>query len=265
MQTYRVRACNTAHDSENKIHDDDVARRFGFSGALVPGVDVYAYMMHLPVARWGRAFLERGSAECRFASPVYDGEFADVAGREDNGVIRIDVTSGGRECASGWARMPDAVPAVPDVRAFPQARIPEPESRPPASPETLLVGALLGTATLDASIDFVEDYLRDVSESDELYAREKLVHPGTVLRMCNFGLLRNVKLGPWIHVGSRVQNHAAARIGETLAARPRVIANYERKGHLFVELEVLVLGGDERAIAHVTHTAIYRPRQAAAA
>ena len=265
MKPYRVRACNTAHDSENKIHDDDVARRFGFSGALVPGVDVYAYMMHLPVARWGRAFLERGSAECRFTSPVYDGEFAEVAGREEDGAIRIDVTSGDRECASGWARMPDAAPAAPDVRAFPPARIPDQESRPPASPETLKVGALLGTATLDASAAFVETYLRDVSESDALYAREKLVHPGTVLRMCNFGLLRNVKLGPWIHVGSRVQNHAAARVGETLAARPRVTANYERKGHLFVELDVLVLGGDERAIAHVTHTAIYRPRQAAAA
>ena len=44
MQTYRVSAFNTAQESENKIHDDDVARRFGFTGGLVPGVDVYAYM-----------------------------------------------------------------------------------------------------------------------------------------------------------------------------------------------------------------------------
>ena len=58
MKNYRVQAYNTAHSSENKIHDDAVARRFGFTGGLVPGVDVYAYMMHLPVARWGRAFLE---------------------------------------------------------------------------------------------------------------------------------------------------------------------------------------------------------------
>ena len=49
---YRVEAFNTAKASENKIHDDAVARRFGFRGGLVPGVDVYAYMTHLPVARW---------------------------------------------------------------------------------------------------------------------------------------------------------------------------------------------------------------------
>ena len=46
----------------------------GFIGGLVPGVDVMAYMMHLPVAKWGRAFLERGLIEARFVKPVYDGE-----------------------------------------------------------------------------------------------------------------------------------------------------------------------------------------------
>src|SRR5215469_18031236 len=65
LSPYRVKAFNTAKASENKIHDDAVARRFGFGGGLVPGVDVYAYMAHLPVALWGRAWLERGAAECR--------------------------------------------------------------------------------------------------------------------------------------------------------------------------------------------------------
>lgn len=107
-------------------------------------------------------------------------------------------------------------------------------------------------------------YLRDVRETDDLYKREGLVHPGNVLRMCNFALFRNVKMGPWIHVGSKVRNLAAARAGETLAARARVTANYEKKGHRFVELDVLVLAG-ERPVAQVLHAAIYQPRQVAAA
>jgi hypothetical protein len=45
-----------------------------------------------------------------------------------------------------------------------------------------------------------------------------------------------------------------------LAARARVTANYEHKGHRFVDVDVLVLA-DERPIAHVSHLAIYRPRQ----
>ena len=89
-------------------------------------------------------------------------------------------------------------------------------------------------------------------------------NPGNVLRMCNFALFRNVKMGPWIHVGSRVQNLGAARIGETLSARARVTGNYEKKGHRFVDLDVVVLAA-ARPVAHVLHTAIYQPRQAAAA
>jgi len=57
MQTRSLVAFNTALDSENKIHDDDVARRFGFSGGLVPGVDVYAYLTWGPVSTWGRSCL----------------------------------------------------------------------------------------------------------------------------------------------------------------------------------------------------------------
>lgn len=78
LETHRVEAYNTAKQSENKMHDDNVARRFGFSGGLVPGVDVFAYMMHVPIARWGRDFLARGLVEARFIKPVYDGETADV-------------------------------------------------------------------------------------------------------------------------------------------------------------------------------------------
>ena len=33
---YKVQAYNTARDSENKMHDDTVARRYGFTGGLVP-------------------------------------------------------------------------------------------------------------------------------------------------------------------------------------------------------------------------------------
>src|ERR1700687_6527572 len=100
IEPYRVSAYNTSKHSENKIHDDAVARRFGFSGGLVPGVDVMAYMMHLPVAKWGRAFLERGLIEARFVNPVYDGEIADVTGEERDGVLSSEVKRRGPLCAT---------------------------------------------------------------------------------------------------------------------------------------------------------------------
>jgi predicted thioesterase len=65
--------------------------------------------------------------------------------------------------------------------------------------------------------------------------------------------------------GSRVQHLAAAQVGDTLSVRARVMANYERKGHRFVDVDALVLANRTTPIARIAHTAIYRLRQAAAA
>src|SRR6202051_402941 len=111
IEPYRVSAHNTPKLSENKMHDDTVAKRFGFSGGLVPGVDVMAYMMHLPVKKWGRAFLERGLIEARFIKPVYDGEIANVSGEESDGVLSIEVESRGQLCATGSATLPASAPS----------------------------------------------------------------------------------------------------------------------------------------------------------
>src|SRR2546423_15518477 len=112
LETYRVQAYNTAKQSENKMHDDTVAKRFGFSGGLVPGVDVMAYMMHMPVAKWGRDFLERGLIDARFVKPVYDGEIADVTAEEKDHGLSIEAKSRGQRCATGPASLPASAPAI---------------------------------------------------------------------------------------------------------------------------------------------------------
>src|SRR6202043_3022663 len=103
---YRVEAFNASKESENKIHDDSVARQFGFRGGLVPGVDVYAYMTHLPVQRWGRAWLERGTAECRLLKPVYDGDAAIVTAAEAPPGLDLQIEGHGELCVTGRAALP---------------------------------------------------------------------------------------------------------------------------------------------------------------
>jgi acyl dehydratase len=233
---YEVRAFNTAAASENKIHDDAVARRFGFHGALVPGVEVYAYMAHMPVARWGRAWLESGAAECRFRKPVYDG-------------------------ASGHAFMPSDRRPAPAVDVLPAST--PPAERPPANEAALAPGSALGIRPLTIDRTMLANYLDDIGETDPLYRAEGLVHPGQILRLANQALVQNVVLGPWIHVGSKVRNHAAARAGEQLTIRSRVISNAVNKGHAIVEFDAIVIADGARAVAEISHAAIWRPRQVA--
>ena len=260
---YRVSAYNTAHDSENKIHDDSVARRFGFGGGLVPGVDVYGYMTHLPVLRWGRAWLERGTAECRFYKPVYDGDIASVSAIEVDGALDISLESRGEICATGRAALPAAPAAAPSLDLFP--RVPQRAERRPADETSLAADSWLAIEPYPITPEVTQRYHADLREAATIYAEEGLIHPATILRGCNFVLSRNVVLGPWIHTGSRVQHLAAATVGDTLSVRAHITANYQHKGHQFVELDALVLANETTPIAQIAHTAIYRPRQVAAA
>jgi acyl dehydratase len=263
-QPYRASAHNTAQASENKIHDDATARRFGFSGGLVGGVHVYAYMTHQPVAHWGRAWLERGIGECRFSKPVYEGDIAEIIADETGEALSLRVMSRGELCATGSAALPASVSA-PAVAEFERAAPPAHEARPAADEQSLAVGRWLAMNPLRVTEEYHAQDLRDTRETDPMYARERLVHPGTVLRCCNWVLSHNVVLPAWMHVGSKVQNLGIARIGDTLSARARVTQNYVHKGHKFVEVDALVLANEQTPLARVTHTAIYLPRQLAEA
>ena len=262
IETYSVLAYNTAKQSENKMHDDAVARRFGFSGGLVPGVDVMAYMMHLPVAKWGRAFLERGLIDARFVRPVYDGEVVDVTGEESGGVLTIAVESRGQLCATGSASLPASAPIV-SISDFSDAA-PVSERRA-VDATSYQLGKWLGTMPRSWAGDAAIEYLTEVRETDPIYAREGLGHPGLLQRIMNKVLVDNAILGPWIHVGGRMQLLAAAQAGDELAARAKVTGNYEKKGHRFVELDALVVANGQTPVAHCQHIAIYQPREQAAA
>jgi acyl dehydratase len=262
LETYCVQAYNTAKLSENKMHDDIVAKRFGFSGGLVPGVDVMAYMMHLPVAKWGRAFLERGLIEARFVKPVYDGETAEVRGNESDGVLSIEVESRGQLCATGTASLPANAPSVSisDFREI--AAVAE---RSPVNHSSYQLGKWLGTVPRAWAGEAAQQYLTDVRERDPIYLAEGLGHPGLLQRVMNRVLVDNAILGPWIHVGSRMRLLTAARSGDELTARAKVTGNYEKKGHRFVELDALVVANGRTPVAHCQHIAIYQPREQAAA
>ena len=262
IDPYRVSAYNTAKQSENKMHDDTVAKRFGFSGGLVPGVDVMAYMMHMPVAKWGRDFLERGLIDARFVKPVYDGETADVTAEESNGVLSIQVKSRGQLCAAGSASLPASAPAISSSDYRDVAAVAE---RKPVNAMSYEFGKWLGTVPRRWAGEAATQYLADVREADPIYGREGFGHPGLLQRVMNRVLVDNAILGPWIHVGSRMQLLSAAKAGDEITARAKVTGNYDKKGHRFVELDALVVANGSKPLAHCQHIAIYQPREQAAA
>ena len=78
MNKWSATALNTAPDSENRIHGDDLAKEYGFEGGLVPGVTISSYLVHPLIEHWGKDWLDRGYANCRITSPLYDKELFEV-------------------------------------------------------------------------------------------------------------------------------------------------------------------------------------------
>jgi hypothetical protein len=260
---YHVRAFNTSKASENKIHDDATAKRFGFKSGFVGGVNVYAYMTHLPLQRWGRVWLERGTGEAKFAKPVYDNAIAEVTGVEDANGLELSVQSEGILCATGRAELPAGLPPPPLLSDF--RAVPPRANRVPADETSLKIGDWLGMTPLTVTEALNARDLEDMRETDPLYAREKIVHTITIMRCCNWALSHNVILPAWIHMGSKVRNLGIAHVGDTLNVRARITKNYEHKDHKWVEIDAMIVANETIPIAHAIHIAIYRPRQVAEA
>jgi len=263
LPEYRVKARNTSAGHENKIHDDAVARRYGFRGGLVPGVTVYAYLTHPLAEALGAAWLARGTAIVSFKKPILDGEEVVVTGavtaRDAEGVSATVTasTAASGECASLAATLPAGLPTPVNGALY--AAAPLPAERPPVSRALLERIQVLGMPQAAYDVARATEYLDGVSDGLPLYrGADGWVHPAFFLDQANRALDRNVRLGPWIHVGSRVRHLGGARVGEALATRGKVRSLYERKGREYVELDLLVVSGaTARPVAHVLHTAIY--------
>jgi hypothetical protein len=256
---HEVRAHNLATTSNNKIHDDAVAREYGFAGGLVPGVDVYAYAIHAVVAHFGAQWLTDGAIDVRFVQPVYDGHrtIVESDAGDDRGALALTVRDdSGAVCAEITAHLGvGSAPAPPAGDPVPRR-----DPVPVASPSSLAAGTALGTwfDTFDA--DTAREYLDAISEDASIYREHGIAHPGWLLRRANQVLAANVRMGPWIHVGSAVQLFDTARDGDQVRTDATVTREWERRGHRFVTLDVFVTA-EARIVMHAAHTAIYEPRK----
>ncbi|MBO0724108.1 MAG: MaoC family dehydratase [Blastocatellia bacterium] len=256
-----VIAKNYGADHANRIHSDEGAARYGFAGALVPGVGLYAYLTRPVVGALGREWLERGAMSAKFIKPVYDGEKVQARAtiaHSDPAELKLElINQSGELCAIGSASLPDSSAALnPDAypfRALAQAWTP--------SIASFSIGDALGSFEFDLDMKGeMPKFLDNVVESSPIY--DSICHPAFWIAQANEILMRNITLGPWIHTASDARHKAMARDGERLSLRGRVIDLYERRGHELVVVDLGLFGETGRTVAHIKHTAIIKLREA---
>ena len=265
---FHVSAPAPTEPHENKIHEDDLARQYGFKGGLVPGVTVYAWMTHPVVEALGAEWIERGTFETRFAKPIYYEEPATVRAKvaartADSVTIEAAAhNSVGEVCGTATMTLVTGPKPSPPL-ASEYAVAPVPVERPRVTRAHLETLKVLGTPELELDGRAAGDYIARFGETLALYTGAGApAHPGIHLDLSNRALDRNVRMSPWIHVESRGRHWSAARVGERLEMRGRIERLFEKKGHEFVEADLLLVAGGSRPVASIRHTAIYLLRKA---
>ncbi|HWP65094.1 MAG TPA: hypothetical protein VNO26_04165 [Candidatus Limnocylindria bacterium] len=261
-------AYNQATASDNRIHSDEVARRYGFRGGLVPGVTVYAYLVQPAVEAWGLDFLAHGAATIRLDRPLYDrGAFTVDVHPEGDAAYRGEVRDHAETvCGSGRVSLAAEATAPPVRRGDPPA--PRAEARPEASREALErlretgMGALELEWRASGELDRTSrelDVMPDLIRPD----RGGWANPAFTLGCANWVLAANVRLGPWIHVQSEVRHFAAVPRDARLVVEARIADLFARGGHEFVDLDVALFLRPDRPALAARHRAIYRLRDPA--
>ena len=242
-QPWRAEAYNQVPESENRIHSDDVARRYGFRGGLVPGVTVTAYLCHPAVEAWGMDWLARGYARAVVSTPLYDRQRFRVELAEATasayGAALIDQDD--TRCATGSVELRETPSSPPPMRGDP--RIEEDFDRPSASREVMEALRERGLHALRArwsSAAEIVGYLRDSSEMPELLRSDGGGYANTafILGLTNWALAGNVKMGAWLHLQTESQNHRPIPRDSELVVESAIADLFEKKGHEFVDLDV---------------------------
>lgn len=263
LPPYRVRTHNASEQSENRMHSDDVARQFGFKGALVPGVTIFSHMTRPLVERFGEQWLAHGIAEVAFFKPAYEGDLLTVRTRPaDDGGYALACSN---EQDVELARMSSSIAASPRA-VDPRSELPPAPSsgeRPVVTWALMEIGrpfpALRWTPTIEDNRVWCEDNRDDLPLFRS--GADAPIHPGFVLRQANFVLRNRFTLPAWIHTGSRIVFHDVLRVGRDYEVRAVPEEKWERKGHQMVRLYVAIRSG-AKTYAEVLHTAIFQPRTA---
>lgn len=253
MGTYEVVARNYSEASENRIHSDDVARKYGFQGALVPGVAVYGYLTHPLVERFGEGWLGQSVSSVRFLKPAYEGDRLSIVLEEHEDGFRTRCSNAaGVLLAELQTSLPDTLPEPYDPGAMTDNK---PSDRVLMEWDSVVPWQPFAPWHWQITEDGNHTYAERVADEQPLY--RTAAHPHWLLAIANHALVREYVMPAWIHTGSEIRFRSLLKVGDTLQIDAVPIEKWERKGHQFVKL-YLAYHRDHELTTEIFHTAIFR-------
>lgn len=266
IRGWTAEALNTAPDSANQIHGDEIAKQYGFQGGLVPGVTISAYLIQPAIESWGMKWLRHGAAHVRVGSPLYDGErfLVDVLDQTDTSYRAELSRPDGTVSATAEVALPGDVPTAPERRMDPI--VDKDYKGPKASFDTFTALRNHGCKAFRYRWNAqhrMQAYVRDEQAMPPLLSAtgDGFANMSFLLGCSNWVLAGNAHMNPWVHLETRSQNYAPVPTGTMVVAEMVVREFYEKKGHEFVDVDVHLFDeSDDTCLMTTSLRAIYRLR-----
>lgn len=254
MGAYEVTARNFSEASENRIHSDEIAKKFGFRGALVPGVAVYGHATYPLVEAFGEDWLSHSVSAVRLLKPTYHGDALTVAFSEDEaGAHTRVVNQEGTLIATLDSHRPDTLPAPEHLDRL-DGSYKHPE-RIEIAWDNVMPDQPFAPWRHELTAQENHKYTSEVADSLALYG--EYVHPHQLLSLANTALMNEYVMPTWLHVGSETRHRAALKVGDTISVRSVPVEKWTKKGHEFIRLWV-TFWRDEELTTDIFHTAIFK-------
>ena len=257
--TYEVVARNFSEASENRIHSDEIAKKYGFKGALVPGVAVYGHLTYPLVASLGETWLGGSVGTVRLMKPAYHGDKLLVALASEGTHHTVTCHNADGELLAELKselpdELPDELPEPHDLASFGTAyKHPE---RVVISWENVVPGQPFAPWEVTVTEEINAKYTDEVADVLPLY-QQGYAHPHFLQSIANTALTNEYTMPTWMHVGTETRHRAAVRVGDTLTVKSATLERWERKGHEFIKAYVSLWRGDELT-TDMLHTAIFK-------
>ncbi len=257
-----IQALNDAESSENRIHSDEIALKYGFTGALVSGVNVYGYLTQPMVKHFGPAWLETGIFDVIFRMPAYQGDRLQIKcetakpQQHERHFMTTATNQHGDLLARLESWLPKELPGINDL-AYASAGT-QLEHRNEIQWDLIHILEPGGEYLWQPGVADNKQKVETQRDKSEIYTgSQAFVHPYYLLDACNKALMRMFILPAWIHTGSRLTVRQAIKVGQNISIRAIPVEKWERKGHQFIKLYIAMLHNDQVAI-EVDHTAIFK-------
>lgn len=267
-QAWSGEALNQVPESDNRIHSDEVAKAYGFTGALVPGVTVSAYLIHPAVEAWGMDWLRGGHAHVTIKSPLYDQSGFDVRVTSTPEGYVAQLHTDGRLCGEATVGLSDGFVSPPLRRG--DALMSEGYDSPAATREAMEKFQHSGCVAKSFLWDQAQEmavYLRShdampaVLRTDGNASSGGFANMSFLLGCANRHFAAVAQMSPWIHLETRSRNYAPVSLGTKLVSEMQIVGLFNKKGHEFADCIFNIFDAQtNQCVCVIEQRAIYKMR-----